>query len=171
MLTSLIRIPCSRSSRAPLRFKEKGLPRIKRLPKDARTAIERLQPYNTGYNQLALDAINKIDVSDKHKLLTVAVAIAEFIQCVPAFPGNVIVKAHNIGFRHVPDARLIHNAIVATCIISPPIPQVEVHFKVTPQVEFGHIPGFPQHAFVLPNLHLMLESVDTAIKRLTPFFK
>lgn len=159
---------------SPDGFKKRGLKRIKHLPTDAQTAIERLQPYNTRYggHLLALDAINKIDATDKHKILTVAVAIAEQIECIPAFPVNIIVKGHNIGMRHIPDARLIHNAIVATCIIAPPIPQVEVHFKVTPQVEFGQIPGLlSQHAFVLPNLHRMLDSVDTAIKRLKPFFK
>lgn len=158
---------------SPAGFKTRGLKRVKGLPKDAQTAIERLQPYNTRYggHLLALDAINKIDAADKHKILTVAVAIAELIECVPALPGNIRPEGHTFGLRHYPNVRLVHNAIVATCFVAPPIPQVEVHFKVTPQVEFGHIPGFDNHAFVLPNLRLMLDSVDMAIKRLKPFFK
>ena len=151
-------------------FKEKGIRRIKKLPSDAQTAIERLQPYNTRYGGdcLALKAIHNLDIADKHKLLTVAIAITEEVVAKPS-PSRVTGKIR-WGMRVFEDARLVHNAVIATYSISPPIPYVEVNFKVTPQVQFGKIPGFPKHAFVLPNLELMLNSVDTAIKRLTPFF-
>lgn len=154
-------------------FNKKGIKRIKRLPSDAQAAIERLQPYNTRYGGqlLALGPLNSLDIADKHKLLTVAVAVAEYVTAEPCTAGNLNASKYRFGMRVFPDARLEHNAVVATYSIFPPVPHMEVHFKVTPQVQFGKIPGFPKHAFVIPNLKLMLESVDTAIKRLRPFFK
>jgi hypothetical protein len=155
-------------------FKTRGLKRIKRLPKNAQTAIERLQPYNTSYggDLLALSAINKIDATDKHKVLTVAIAIADHVVCHHGVPEHMRTGRRTTAELQIfSNARLIHNAKIATFTIAPPIPEMEVDFKFTPKVTFGHLPGFPKVPFfVLHNLHLMLGSIDTAIKRLKPFF-
>ncbi len=154
-------------------FKTRGLKRIKRLPTDAKTLIERLQPYNTqfGGHQLALSAINKIDAADKHKLLTVAIAIAEHVICNHGAPRQARPGKHRTGLHVIDGVPLVHDAIIATFTVSPPIPNMEVEFKFTPQVEFSEIQGFPKHAFVIPNLKIMLQSVDTVIKRLKSFFR
>ena len=142
--------------------------RIKRLPLNAQTLIEQLQPYDTRYggNRLMLSAINKIDSADKHKLLTIATAIAEQVTCRHGFPGSTKPGKHRTRLGIFPGAGLVHNAIIATFYVVPPIPKMEVDFKFTPQVEFTEIHGIQvEHAFVVQNLKNMLTSLDVVIKK------
>ncbi|MDK2743476.1 MAG: hypothetical protein NDI90_11220 [Nitrospira sp. BO4] len=146
--------------------------RIKNVsPEDARTLIERLQPYSRRYggHLLALSAINKLDISDKHKVLTVAIAVAQRLSCTHhvARRDSVTAKTYLL---HYPGARLVHDAIIATFTVRPPIQEMEVNFKFTPEVEFANIHGFPAHAFVVPNLKKMMSSVDQVINRFRKFF-
>ena len=155
-----------------IRFRKHGLRRIKNVqPKDARTLIERLQPYNTRYggHLLVLSAINKLDATDKHKLLTVAVAIAEGATANQAIPRHVKAKAIT-RIDLFPNVRFIDGAKIATFAVNPPVPEMEVDFKIPFKVEFGDIHGFPKHTLVVPALKKMLDSLDLVIKRFKPFF-
>lgn len=152
-------------------FRKHALRRMKRLPLDAQTLIERLQPYNRRYggHRLALSAINKLDATDKHKLVAPTIAIAEQVFCDHGIPGHLHGKFKR-GMHIFPGAGLVHNAIIASFTIDPPVPDMQVNFKFTPQVEFSDIHGFPKHSFVIENLKIMLDSLDLVIKRFKPFF-
>ena len=111
-------------------FRKNGLRRIRNVrPDEAKTLIERLQPYNTRYggHVLALAAINKIDASDKHKLLTIALAMAEQVTCRHGLPGHIRYKGQT-NLRIYPSVRLIHGAKIATFTVIPPIREMEVEF-------------------------------------------
>lgn len=153
-------------------FRKNAPRRIKRLPPDAQTLIERLQPSNRRYggHRLALSAINKLDATDKHKLLTPTIAIAEQVFCDHGIPGHIHGK-FKTGLHIFPDVRLVNDAKIATFTIDPPVPGMQVNFKFTPQVEFAEIHGFPKHSYVIPNLKIMLDSLDLVIKRFRLFFQ
>ncbi len=146
----------------------KAKDRIKRLSPEAQAEIEQLQPYNTqgGGDKLALLVIQKIDNADKHKLLPVAVVMPEQID-IKLFP---VAKEGSTQNVTIFPREFVHDARVATYTIFPPVPTMEVRFKFTPQVMFDQIEGFNSVHYVLPNLELMLKSVDEVIKRMTNFF-
>ena len=134
--------------------------------------IERLQPYDRRYggHELALFYMNAIDIADKHKLLTLAVAVAEQVFINNFIPPQARSMRHKTMFTIHSEARLVHNAMIATFAIKPPIPEMQVDFKFTPEIEFGQMNGFPAHCFVVPSLKTMLASLDIVIKRFKRFF-
>jgi hypothetical protein len=144
--------------------------RIGRLSSEAQTAIERLQPYNARYggHEVALGAINRLDNADKHKVLTVTIAVTGSCIAHPRVFPSVDIKGVKSRQRFFP-AKIQHNAVVAAYIISPPVPEVDVEFKITPQILFSKMYQF-EKPFVLPYLQWMLNSVDVVIKRMDKFF-
>lgn len=161
-------------------FDTRGRKRIKKIAsREAVALIEKFQPYNTPDNK-ALSAIQDIDTTDKHKLLTLTLAVAEHVSFdghMPADPMTVPVgKAYHTTTLYnttttinsgVP---LVHNAVMAAFNVTPPSPNMQVDFKFTPQVEFADMTGYPTHLFVVPNLKLMLKEIDGVIQSFRPFF-
>ena len=153
-------------------FDRRGRKRIEAITnEDVRTKIERFQPYNSPGPFPTIAAIQKVDAADKHKLLTVTVALLQESGIDGRIPPQAKATTYKGHFVNVPGIRLVHDAIIATYSIAPPCPEMQVDFVLTPQVEFGDNLGLPARAYVVHNLKLMLGEVDFFIQEFTLFFE
>jgi len=135
--------------------------RRKRIPLCALTMMEQAQPYHAKNPILsALNGVRILDDADKHKLLTVTIAVQDTIEL------TVKKIAPNTGapaFQFFGDMPLHYGAVLATIAMenAPPEMEVKAHFR--PAIAFGHALPMGRLPEVRSSLKNMLKDVTTLV--------
>jgi hypothetical protein len=119
----------------------RGKNRIKRLPPEARTFIESLQPFKHARPQMeALNGLRILDDADKHKLLTVVAARPDSFDLsldprrIPPGKEPTIIWTRN--------PELVHDAILARVLFPGGLPNMYMEAQFAPEIAFGEGLGF-----------------------------
>jgi len=143
----------------PDAYRREAPRRIERLPSEAQTLIEELQPYHaTDPPKSGLWALHTLDAADKHQLLTVTAVMPESGHIVFSIPPpGAEPPLHIRAFSGTP---LEHDAILAEVVVEPATPKVDMKAEVAPDVAFGESLGWGRRMFVLDNLRRIIEDVE-----------
>jgi hypothetical protein len=140
-------------------YRARGERRVAALPQEARTLMEKLQPYQTDDPaKHVLWVLHELDAADKHKLLTVTAVMAEGGQFGFQIPDGVDIEDFRLAV--FPDAVLGHDAVIGEIHVGSPIPEVTVQLEITPSVAFGEILGWGRRMFVVQNLQRIIDEVE-----------
>ncbi len=155
---TLTQFPIFDSERA---YKARGTPRMIHLPAEARSLIQRVQPYQSDDPVMApLSLLRRLDNRNKHKLLSVVAAMPE------RFRLNALVDDESAGqpktFIAVTKPRLVHNAKIATLVFSAP-PKVQMDTLVVARVVFGEGMGPDTGLAVFESLDALVVEVGWVI--------
>ncbi len=133
--------------------------RIRRLPREAQTLIEQLQPYNTPDPPRSTAwTLQALDVADKHKLLTVVAAIPESGNIIWVLPGAAAVPKFTVSA--LSDIPLEPNAVLAEIVVPPATPKMDMKAEVTPAVAFGESLGWGRRTSVLIVLRQLIDDAE-----------
>jgi hypothetical protein len=151
----------------PAKFKKHGEERIKKLPVAAQELIRGIQPYTSPpVNKHPLWAIETLDASDKHKLLTLTVARpteADFIIWTPDDDPISLYKVRVSDLAGVVDFK--EDAIFAEVRVTPPCPQMKVTPRPMPfDLAFDWDLGLGIRQFVAPGLRKLLSELNLVVE-------
>ena len=144
---------------------KKNANKIRRLSPEAQALIQKFQPYQ-GKNRRRdphkhfLWALHALDISDKHKLLTLTVAqpIGANLRFAP--PPPPIEYEVNI----ILDTTFIDNADVAQIKLTHFVPNMHVEAHLTFDIAFDESIGLGKRQFVIMTLKQIMSEIDFAIK-------
>ena len=136
---------------------------------EARTHIEKFQPFHAPQPHMTAQwLIEHLDVADKHKLLTVTSPITDEVlfKIENQPPGDYEVSIQ----IPPPETKCAFGSLLAIATITPPVPAAEVTPTYVPQVVFANDGQMPPLTGVIPNLDVMMRSVDNVIAEFSRSF-
>jgi hypothetical protein len=140
-------------------YRSTGARRVAALPEQARTLIEKMQPYHApDPAKHGLWALQQLDIADKHKLLTVTAVVAEAGELSLRIPGGI--DSSRFRWTAVPDVALEHDAVLGELHVGLPLPEMTVELELAPGVAFGESHGWGRRMFVISNLQTILDDVE-----------
>jgi hypothetical protein len=145
-------------------FKERGLPRISRLPNRARTLVKWAQPYRRrNPDDDLLWLLHDLDSVDKHKLLAVVTIVPE--------GGEIEVTVGKKGeYEWSLDAlmgpgALKDNTDIAKVTITPHNPKMKVNLQIPFAIAFSKTGEPDSRLYPLEGVRLMMKRTEQVIDR------
>lgn len=146
-------------------FEEARKRRLKRVPEEPLALIEGLQPYHAADpHKNVLWAVQTLDATDKHKLLTLTVALPT--------GGAIMLPTRGGRYELKPfaDAPFEDGAEVAHILMRPFRPEMDMNLRVTFDVAFDASLRMGSRQFVIDGLEFILRNVEDIVNLFDEWF-